>query len=95
MPDAIKAINQLMAMSSKQIQSRVYNVTSFNPSAGEFFKLIKEFYPTAKVSYNVNDVRQKIVDSWPSNVNDSLAKKEWGWSADYNLDRTMNEYLQS
>ena len=94
MPDAIKAINQLMAMSSEQIQSRIYNVTSFNPSAGEFFKLIKEFYPTAKVFYNVNDVRQKIVDSWPSNVDDSLAKKEWGWSADYNLYRTINEYLQ-
>ena len=95
MPDAIKAINELMAMSPEQIQSRVYNVTSFNPSAGEFSKLIKEFYPTAKVSYNVNNVRQKLVDSWPSNVDDSLAKKEWGWSADYNLDRTMNEYLQS
>ena len=47
------------------------------------------------ILYDVDNIRQKIVDSWPSNLNDSLAKNEWGWSADYNLDRTINEYLQS
>ena len=95
MPDAINAIQKLMNRDSDDIQSRIYNVTSFNSSASEFFNLIKNDYPEAKISYVINDVRQKIVDSWPSDVDDSLAKQEWGWSADYNLENTFNEYLKS
>ena len=93
MPDAIKAINQMMSSKSEKIQSRIYNVTSFNPSASDFFQLMIELYPTAKISYHINEVRQKIVDSWPSNIDDSLAKDEWGWAPDYNLKKTINEYL--
>ena len=95
MPDAIKAINQMMSSKSEKIQSRIYNVTSFNPSASDFFQLMIELYPTAKISYHINEVRQKIVDSWPSNIDDSLAKDEWGWAPDYNLKKTINEYLKS
>ena len=53
MPDAIKAINQIMSSKSEKIQSRIYNVTSFNPSASEFFQLMNELYPTAKISYHI------------------------------------------
>jgi len=95
MPDAIKAINQMMSMKPEKIKSKIYNVTSFNASAGEFFKLMKELYLTAKISYNINDTRQKIVNSWPSNINDSLATSEWGWSPAYDLNRTIREYLKS
>ena len=95
MPDAIKAIKQMMSSKSEKIQSRIYNVTSFNPSASDFFQLMIELYPTAKISYHINEVRQKIVDSWPSNIDDSLAKDEWGWAPDYNLKKTINEYLKS
>jgi hypothetical protein len=56
---------------------------------------MKELYLTARISYNINDIRQKIVNSWPSNINDSLAKSEWSWSPAYDLNRTINEYLKS
>ena len=95
MPDAIKAIIDLMNSSSSEIQSKIYNVKSFNPSAAEFFNLIKQNYPEAKISYNINKVRQKIVNSWPCDIDDNLAKEEWDWSADYNLDKTVKEYLIS
>jgi nucleoside-diphosphate-sugar epimerase len=95
MPDAINAIQKLMDRDSADIQSRIYNVKSFNPSADEFFNLIKEQNRDAKILYNVNTVRQNIVDSWPCDIDDSLAKNEWRWSPDYNLTRTMNEYLKS
>tara|TARA_Y100001970_G_C14254291_1_gene874071 strand:+ start:1697 stop:2674 length:978 start_codon:yes stop_codon:yes gene_type:complete len=93
MPDAISAIEKLMQY-EKELPSRIYNVTSFNPSAKEFFNFIKNKNKNAKISYNVNPIRQKIVDSWPSDINDNLAKKEWGWAPHYDLEKTMNEYLQ-
>ncbi len=91
MPDAINAINTLM--NAEKTSSRIYNVTSFNPSAQEFFELIKKDYPKSKLTYNINDVRQKIVDSWPSNIDDSLANKEWGWMPKYDLNKTI-DYLK-
>ena len=93
MPDAISAIEKLMQY-EQELPSRIYNVTSFNPSAKEFFNFIKNKNKNAKISYNVNPIRQKIVDSWPSDINDNLAKKEWGWAPHYDLEKTMNEYLQ-
>ena len=95
MPDAINAIQGLMKRDSTDIQSRIYNVSSFNPSADEFFHLIQQCNSDAKILYKMNTVRQKIVDSWPCNIDDSLAQQEWGWSPDYTLERTINEYLQS
>ena len=76
-------------------KSRIYNVSSFNPSADEFFHLIQQCNSDAKILYKMNTVRQKIVDSWPCNIDDSLAQQEWGWYPDYTLERTINEYLQS
>tara|TARA_B100001750_G_scaffold53747_1_gene40885 strand:- start:1239 stop:2249 length:1011 start_codon:yes stop_codon:yes gene_type:complete len=93
MPDAIKAINQLMSTEEKEIKSRIYNITSFNPSPSEFFETIKLYFKDSTLSYNVNAVRQNIVSSWPQNVNDSLAKNEWGWEPTYNLNDTIDKYL--
>ena len=93
MPDAIKSIIDLMKQEQSTIQSRIYNVTSFNPSVLEFFNSVQRIYPNAKLSYNINKVRQKIVNSWPDNINDSLANKEWGWKPNYNLNDTIKNYL--
>ena len=93
MPDAIKSITDLMNQKQGTIKSRIYNVKSFNPSAIEFFNSVQNIYLNAKLSYNINKVRQKIVDSWPDNINDSLATKEWGWKPNYNLHDTVNNYL--
>ena len=95
MPDAIQAMNKLMKTDTNKIKSRIYNVTSFNPSADEFFKLTKKYYPNSELSYNINITRQKIIDSWPCNIDDTLAKNEWGWSPEYDLNKTIDEYLQS
>jgi len=93
MPDAMKSITDLMKQEKDTIKSRIYNVTSFNPSALEFFNSVQNIYPQAKLSYNINKIRQKIVDSWPDNIDDSLATKEWGWKPNYNLNDTINNYL--
>ena len=37
--------------------------------------------------------RQKIVDSWPMDCDDSSARKDWGWSPDYDKERCFAEYL--
>jgi len=93
MPDAINAIIDLMNSGHSDIKSRIYNVKSFNPSASEFYNLISQIFPESKISYTINHVRQKIVNSWPNDIDDQLAQEEWNWSAKYNLNETVNNYL--
>ncbi len=37
--------------------------------------------------------RQGIVDSWPEDVEDGPARKDWGFSPEYDLARSFEEYL--
>ena len=45
-----------------------------------FINKIKLYNNQASISYNVHPIRLNIVDSWPSSIDDSGAKKEWGWN---------------
>lgn len=93
MPDAIKALLDLVNAPSESLTRRVYNVCAFNPSAAEFHKRLKMAFPDLRVTYDPHPQRQAIVDSWPRDVDDALARDEWGWEPDYDLDRALSEYL--
>lgn len=93
MPDAIDAIIKLMNTSKENIKSRIYNVTSFSPSVSDLEIKIKEFFPNFKLSYDIDMNRQKIVDSWPNFINDTLAREEWGWSSNLNFDNFFINYI--
>ncbi len=93
MPDAIEALLQLEAVPRHKLTRFVYNVTSFNPSAGEIFELVRRAFPRAQVTFVPDLKRQKIVDSWPADVDDSAAQHDWGWKPTYDLHRAFAEYL--
>jgi hypothetical protein len=33
------------------------------------------------------------VDTWPNDIDDSAARKDWGWKPDYDVERSFHEYL--
>ena len=49
--------------------------------------------PSARVSFTVDDRRQAIVDSWPEDVDDSAARRDWGFSPEYGFGRAFSSYL--
>lgn len=93
MDDAILAIINLMNTENVKIKSRIYNVTSFSPTVVKLENKIKEFFPNFKLSYNIDLSRQKIVNSWPNFIDDSLAKKEWSFSCNFNFDNFFDKYI--
>lgn len=93
MPDAIEALLRLEAAPRQKLTRFVYNVTAFNPSAQEIFDLVRQAFPTAHVTFAPDLKRQKIVDSWPADVDDSAARADWGWQPTYDLKRAFAEYL--
>ncbi|MFN8530195.1 MAG: NAD-dependent epimerase/dehydratase family protein [Anaerolineae bacterium] len=93
MPDAIKALLMLADAPRDALKHYVYNVTSFSLSAGEIADRVRRAFPEAEITFDPHQARQNIVDSWPAVIDDSAARREWGWKPDYDVDRSFDEYL--
>ncbi|MCJ7512996.1 MAG: NAD-dependent epimerase/dehydratase family protein [Anaerolineales bacterium] len=93
MPDAIRAMLLLVEAPRARLRRQVYNVTSFSPTADEILQAVRRAFPQAEVTFAPDTNRQGIIDSWPAEVDDSAARKDWGWKAEYDLRRAFEEYL--
>jgi nucleoside-diphosphate-sugar epimerase len=93
MPDAIKSLLMLMDAPRKSLTSQVYNIAAFSLTAADFRQRALRAFPEAQITFVPNPRRQGIVDSWPEDVDDSLARKDWGWHPDYDVDKFFNEYF--
>ena len=77
----------------RNLKSRVYNVAGFSISAKQIADEVKKFFPKFNITYKVNPERQRIVDSWPIDVDDLNAQKDWGWKKKYDFQKTFADYL--
>lgn len=95
MPDAIRATIELMEAPAEKISVRTsYNISamSFSPReiAAKITKHIPEFSMTCKPDY-----RQAIADSWPQSIDDSVARKDWGWKEEFDLAAMTKDMLEN
>jgi nucleoside-diphosphate-sugar epimerase len=93
MPDAVASLVQLLEADRSKLTSAVYNVGAFSVSAGEIAERVKTAFPGADIEFEPDAVRSKIVDSWPEDLDDSLATRDWGWKPAYDFRRAFDEYL--
>jgi threonine 3-dehydrogenase len=93
MPDAIKSLLMLMDAPRERLNHTVYNIAAFAITAGEFRDRALKVFPEAQITFEPNPRRQGIVDSWPEDVDDTLARSEWNWKPDYDADGFFNEYF--
>ena len=89
--DAIEAAIKLMSVDRKKLTiSSSYNVTGFSITPFELAEEIKSRGFDITVDY-IADFRQKIANSWPKKIDDSIANKDWGWSNSFGLKETLNK----
>lgn len=94
MPDAIRATLELMEAPAEQLSVRTsYNIAGMSFTPKEIYEAISKHYPDFKITYQP-DFRQAIADSWSDSVDDTVAQKDWGWKADYNLDTMVEDMLK-
>ncbi len=93
MPDGVDAIMQLAEADGSKLSQPVYNLAGFNPSAGEFRERVLQALPQADITFKPDVRRQAIVDSWPTDVDDAPARKDWGFQPKYDFERAFSEYL--
>jgi nucleoside-diphosphate-sugar epimerase len=95
MPDAIRATIELMEAPKEKISVRTaYNIASMSFSPKEIAASIKNYITDFSVAYKP-DYRQAIADSWPQSINDNVARNDWGWKHEYNLDAMTKDMLNN
>ena len=93
MPDAIRATIELMEAPKEKISIRTsYNLSGMSFSPKEIAAEIKKHIPEFKINYKP-DYRQAIAESWPQSIDDSVARKDWGWKEEYDLPRMTEDML--
>ncbi|ASJ53541.1 UDP-glucose 4-epimerase [Brevibacillus formosus] len=94
MPDALNAIVSLMeADASKLIHRNAFNVTAMSIEPEDVAAAIRKHIPEFTLSYEVDPVRQAIADSWPNSIDATAAMQEWGFKAEYDLDKMTEDML--
>ena len=93
MPDAIQSLLMLMDVPREKLGHQVYNIAAFALTAGEFRDRAVKAFPGARITFEPSPRRQGIVDSWPEDVDDSLARKDWGWKPEYDADAFFDKYF--
>jgi nucleoside-diphosphate-sugar epimerase len=93
MPDAIDAIVKLVRSPREALSRAVYNIGAFAPTAAEIERIVINAFPSAAITTEVDEKRQGIVDSWPADVDDSAARRDWGHAPQHGLASAFGEYL--
>lgn len=93
MPDGVDALLRLAAAPRARLTRTAYNLTAFNPSADEIRAVVLDAFPGADISYRVDAKRQGIVDSWPADVDDAAARRDWGFAPAYDFEHAFSDYL--
>jgi nucleoside-diphosphate-sugar epimerase len=70
-----------------------YNITAMSFSPEELAAAIRKHIPTFSMRYEVDPVRQAIADSWPRSMDDSAARREWGWQPHFAMAEMVSDML--
>lgn len=95
MPDAIRATIELMEAEVAKISVRTsYNLSGMSFSPKEITAAIARHVPGFQSVYKP-DYRQAIANSWPQSIDDSVARRDWGWKEEFDLDRMVKDMLDN
>lgn len=93
MPEAVEALLALAHADPRRLKRTVYNITSFSPTAEAIAAEVTRAFPSAAITFSPDARRQAIVDSWPADLDDSAARRDFGWTPRHDLRSAFETYL--
>lgn len=94
MPDAVRASIEIMEADPARLKHRnAFNVTAMQLTPAGLAAMIKERIEDFEMDYDVDPIRQRIADSWPMRLDDSAARAEWGWKAEFDAKAMVDDML--
>ena len=93
MPDGVEALLRLSTAARERLTQTAYNLGAFAPSAEEVRTEVLQAFPSADITFKPDLKRQGIVDSWPEDVDDSAARRDWGFAPQFDFTAAFRDYL--
>jgi threonine 3-dehydrogenase len=93
--DAVDGLLRIHDAPGARLSRCSYNVQGFSPTAGEIAAEVRRRVPDARIGFRPDPAKQAILDSWPRTLDDTLARKEWGWAPSYDLSKTVDAYRRA
>lgn len=93
MPDGVAALQKLAAADRQSLTRCIYNIAAFSPRADEIAASVRRAVPGLDITYEPDPLRQRILDSWPPALDDSSARRDWGWKPTYSLDAMTDDLV--
>ena len=95
MPDAIRATIELMEAPVENISIRTsYNISGMSFSPKEIAEEIKKHLPEFTINYKP-DNRQQIAESWPKSIDDRVARNDWNWKPEFDLEAMTRDMIEN
>ena len=91
--DVVRALQLLNDAESNRLTRTVYHIVGVGPTVQEMVDAVQARLPNAKLRFKIDPVRADIVDSWPSRLDDSSARNDWGWDPTFDLERMTDANL--
>ena len=86
---------KLMAADPTRLAHRNgFNISAMNFTPERLAAEIRTIVPGFVIEYEVDPARQAIADSWPRSVDDSAARREWGWAPRYDIAAMTKDMLE-
>ncbi len=93
MPDAIRGLVDLALAPRERLSRHVYNIAAFSPRADEIAASVRRVLPGVQIGFEPDPRRQAILDSWPRVLDDSAARRDWGFAPAYDLDAMSRDLV--
>ncbi len=91
--DAVNALLAIAAVDGDELGRRTYGVNGFSPTARELADAVCRAIPDADIQFDPDPAITSIVDTWPEEVDDAEATADWGWSAAYDVDAAVKDFV--
>ena len=93
MPDAIRAMLELMDAPKEKLGRCIYNIAAISPTADEIADAVRARIPGVELTFEPDPARQAILDSWPDALDDTNARNDWGWDHAFDLESMSDDLM--
>ena len=92
--DALAAIRGLIDAPAAKLSRRVYTIQAISPTAQQIADVITTLHEGARIRFEPDTELCRLVDTWPQSIEDTTARRDWNWNAQYDLETMARHFIE-
>ncbi len=92
--DALHALSDLLDAPQDRLTRRVYNIHAIAPPASELARAIADRTSGAVLTFAPDSSLVRLIESWPTTIDDTSAREDWGWRHRYDLSALADHFIE-